>query len=321
VPSNDYKGYNPPKALDGGFVNRFLSFILLLVLLVACVPAPAANNSNESTFPVPNFEHIIMIVFENKGFETVIGNPLMPTYNKLAKEYTLLTDFYAIRHPSLPNYLALIGGDTFGISIDCNDCFIDAPSLPDLIEASGRTWKTYQEDMPEACFLGDYGHYAQKHNPFVYFDPIRTDQSRCEQSIVPLTDLQRDIDMGSLPNFLFITPNLCNDSHDCSLDVTDAWLENLLATLTPALDNTSQSYLVVILFEEAQRPDGLGKLWERGGGHVAVVLYSPLVKKGFEDPTRYNHYSLLKTISAAWGLSYLGHAADNGNVLISAPWK
>src|SRR5215212_11743533 len=227
-----------------------------LILLAACVPStppvtpvptatatltplPTATVTWTPTVtltatpkpPVPNFDHIVVIIFENKEFGTVIGNPDMPTFNQLANDYTLLTEFYAVTHPSLPNYIAMIGGDTFGIKSNCSNCFINAPSLPDLIEASGRTWKTYQEDMPEPCFLGDTDVYVQKHNPFVYFDPIRLNAERCRRSVVPLTDLPVDILSGSLPNFLFIKPNICNDSHDCSLDVTDAWLTTLLAGL------------------------------------------------------------------------------------------
>ena len=329
-------------------MKSFVFSILLLVLLVGCtqIPAPTVTPSpvpsatstatpvpptatlvpspTATTVPsslVPDFQHIVIIMFENKEFGSVIDNPLMPTYNKLAHEYTLLTQYYAIRHPSLPNYIALMGGDTFGIDSNCRDCFVAAPSLPDLIEESGRSWKTYQEDMPEPCFLGDKGDYAQKHNPFVYFDPIRLDRARCEQSVVPLTALQTDIAANSLPNFLFIKPNICNDSHSCKLDITDAWLTNQLATLIPALDATGESYLVVMLFEEGQGNHTCCGLPEPGGGRVAVVLYSPLVKNGFEDPTPYTHYSLLKTISEAWGLQYLGHAADDTNVLITAPWK
>jgi len=231
-------------------MTRFGFCFLLLVLLVACLPStPAVTPSSvptstliptpdsptaTSTSPltptaapqslVPNFEHIVIIMFENKEFGSVIDNPRMPNYNKLAREYTLLTQYYAVTHPSLPNYIALMGGDTFGIDSNCRDCFIDAPSLPDLIEQSGRTWKTYQEDMPEPCFLGDKGDYVQKHNPFVYFDPIRLDRARCERSVVSLTALQTDIETDSLPNFLFIKPNICNDSHDCKLNVSDAWL-------------------------------------------------------------------------------------------------
>ncbi|MFL7868898.1 MAG: alkaline phosphatase family protein, partial [Anaerolineales bacterium] len=185
--------------------------------------APPSTLTPTPTPLVPQFEHIVLILFENKEFGSVIGNPTMPLFNRLARDYTLLTQYYAVRHPSLPNYIALIGGDTFGIHSDCNDCFVDAPSLPDLIEASGRTWKTYQEDMPKPCYLGGTLHYAQKHNPFVYFDPIRLDQERCERSVVPLTDLSADIQAGVLPNFIFITPNLCNDAHDCPLRVADGW--------------------------------------------------------------------------------------------------
>ena len=322
---------------------------MLLVLLVACTPssisptntpmpvpsstftpAPVPPTATFTPLPsptatpeplVPNFDHIVIIMFENKEFGTVIGNPLMANYNRLAREYTLLTQYYAIRHPSLPNYIALIGGDTFGIDTNCNDCFIDAPSLPDLIEASGRTWKTYQEDMPEPCYLGDTNLYVQKHNPFIYFNPIRLDAARCERTIVPLTELQTDIENNALPNFIFITPNLCNDAHDCPLDVADAWLTELLGRLVPALDAKTQSYLFVMLFEEGQGNHSCCGLPLEAGGRVPVVFYSPLVKNGFEDPTPYTHYSLLKTISTAWGLPLLGHAAEDNHVLITAPWK
>jgi hypothetical protein len=323
-------------------------WIAILVLLVACAPlppppvstltpvpsatltvspVPATAASTPSAPPtetpkplVPNFQHIVIIMFENKEFGSAIGNPQMPTYNKLAREYTLLTQYFAIQHPSLPNYIALMGGDTFGIDNNCSSCFINEPSLPDLIEANGRIWKTYQEDMPEPCFLGDKGNYVQKHNPFVYFDPIRLNAERCQRSVVPLTALSMDIAANALPNFMFIKPNICNDSHDCELDVTDAWLTNLLGTLIPALDATGESYVVAMLFEEGQGDHSCCGLPE-GGGRVPVVLYSPLVKNAFEDPTPYTHYSLLKTISEAWGLPYLAHAADETNVLITAPWK
>jgi phosphatidylinositol-3-phosphatase len=329
-------------------MTRFVVWMLLFVLLAACTtsapptriltPVPQAISTLTTVPPtltlpptvtqpptppplIPNFQHIAIIMFENKEFGSVIGNPQMPTYNRLAREYTLLTQYYAIRHPSLPNYIALMGGDTFGIDTNCNDCFIDAPSLPDLIEQSGRTWKTYQEDMPEPCFLGSTNLYAQKHNPFVYFDPIRLNPERCTRSVVPLTQLQTDIAANALPNFMFIKPNICNDSHDCSLDVSDAWLTNLLNTLIPALDATGQSYFVVMLFEEGQGSHTCCGLPEPGGGRVPVVIQSPQAKNGFEDPTPYTHYSLLKTISEAWGLPYLGHAADPNHVLIVEPWQ
>jgi acid phosphatase len=330
------------------FMQRFSLAIFVFVLLTACgsvPPVPTATLVSTPTLVptltltvsptlpatptaastpkhlIPNFDYIVMIVLENKEFGTVIGNSDMPNFNKFANDYTLLTQFYAVRHPSLPNYLAMIGGDTFGITTDCNSCFVSARSLPDLIEASGRTWKAYQEDMPEPCFVGDTARYVQKHDPFIYFDSIRLNPARCNQSVVPLTSLQSDINAGTLPNFIFITPNECNDAHSCPLNTADQWLGNILTQLTPALDQRGPNYLIVLNWDEGQGNHSCCGLPPSAGGRIAVVLMSPLVKNNFQDETPYTHYSLLKTISSAWGLPYLGHAADDNNTLIVAPWK
>ena len=283
--------------------------------------APAATPTPKPLVPV--FEHIVTVVFENKEFGSVVNNPQMSFFNQLAKSYTLLTQFYAVTHPSLPNYLAMIGGDTFNVTFDCTACPQDAPSLPDLIEASGRTWKTYQEDMPSPCFARpESGNYAIKHNPFLYFKPIRLDKVRCLQSVVPFTDLTTDLNANALPNYVFITPNLCNDAHDCPLVIADDWLKALMEQLLPALDAEGGPYLIVITWDEGQGDHSCcGMPEEQGGGRIATILVSPQVKTGFQDKTQYTHYSLLKTIAESWHLSYLGHAADAENVLIVAPWK
>ncbi|MFN8477844.1 MAG: hypothetical protein U0074_08525 [Kouleothrix sp.] len=81
---------------------------------------------------------------------------------------------------NLPNHLALIGGDTFGIASDCTSCFVNKPNLVDQLEANGKSWKAYMESMPNPCFVGDAPPlYRQKHNPFIYFDNIRNDPERC----------------------------------------------------------------------------------------------------------------------------------------------
>jgi phospholipase C len=257
---------------------------------------------------------------ENKEFGTVIGaHKGMPNLNLWATEYTLLTQYYAIRHPSLPNYLALIGGDTFGVDTNCNDCYQNALTLPDLIEVSGRTWKGYFEDMPEACYAGDTDTYVQKHNPFMYFDSIRLNAERCQRSVVPLTQLNADMAANDLPDFALIIPNQCNNSHDCTVDVADTWLDQWV----PPLMHT-QAYaeggLIALAFEEGQGEHTCCGL-TTGGGRVPMILISPWVKRGFQDDTPYTHYSLLKTIAEAWGLPYLGHAADESNVLIVKPWE
>jgi phospholipase C len=246
----------------------------------------------------------------------------MPYFNELANSHTLLTQHYAVAHPSLPNYLALISGETFGVTFDCTKCLYDAPTLPDLIEASGRTWKAYQEDMPSPCFApADAGNYAMKHNPFLYFKSIRTDAERCARSDVPMLQLYSDLAAGSLPDYSFITPNLCNDAHDCSLAVADDWIKALMMVLLPDLDLEGQPYLVIITWDEGQGSHSCCGLPAEAGGRIATILISPQARSGFQDSTPYTHYSLLKTISASWGLAYLGHAADPENVLITAPWK
>jgi phospholipase C len=271
---------------------------------------------------VPEFAHIVTIVFENKEFGTVVGNGRMPYFNQLATSHTLLTQHFAVAHPSLPNYLALISGDTFGLDFNCVECLYDAVTLPDLIEESGRSWKTYQEDMPAACYEGsDYGPYAMKHNPFMYFESIRLDAERCARSVVPFTQLYADIAANDLPSYAFITPNLCNSAHDCGLDVADEWLQSLMLVLLPALDASRGSYLVIVTWDEGQGDHSCCDLPEKAGGRIATILVSPDARSGYQDGTPYTHYSILKTVAAAWRLPYLGHAQAEANPLIITPWR
>ncbi len=288
------------------------------------VPVVVTPTFDQTPIPlplVPNFSHIVMIIFENKEFSSVIGSGKMSYFNLLAGSYTLLTSHYATTHPSLPNYISFIGGDTFGITSNCEDCFINAPSLPDLIEKSGRTWKTYQDDMPDPCFAGSTLRYVQKHNPFVYFDPIRLDSERCKRSVVPLTQLDADLALNDLPDFIFITPDICYSSHDCGLELADGWLKEQMDKLYPALESSGEPFLIILTWDEGQGDHSCCGLPASAGGRVATVLISPQVKSNFKDDTPYSHYSILKTISEAWGLPYLGHAADVETTLITAPWK
>ena len=118
--------------------------------------------------PVPAFAHVV-IVFENKESTTVLGNRAAPTFNSYGRRYAKLTRYYGVTHPSLPNYLALVSGSTQGITTDC-PVRVDAKSLADTLEASGRTWKAYAEGLPAPGFLGAFnGRYAKKHNPLAYF--------------------------------------------------------------------------------------------------------------------------------------------------------
>lgn len=277
---------------------------------------PQSNDRGE----VPDFEHVVLIVLENQDYESVIGSDHMPQLNRLAQQNVLLSNYFAVEHPSLPNYIALVSGDTQDITSDCSHCFVDQPNLADLLEASGRTWKAYEEDMPSPCFVGDAGGYVQKHDPFIYFDSIRLNADRCQRSIVPMTQLDHDLASNQFPNFAFVMPNLCHSAHDCSLETADSWVNDMVKKLQ-ASPGFGQNTLIAITFDEGDKHNTSTCCGVRdGGGKVATVLISPHARHGFVDGTAYSHYALLKTLLVAWGLPDLGQTRSRQTQPILSPW-
>ncbi len=307
--------------------------ICLLAAICLCMAACTSTTSASSNIKraastlvpvaheVPRFDHIVLILLENRSFNAVMGSSsAMPHLKALAQQNVLLSDYFAVSHPSLPNYIALVSGSTDNIKSDCTHCFVNQPNLADWLDASGHTWKTYQEDMPSPCFVGNAQPYYQKHNPFIYFDSIRLNASRCDRSIVPMTNLDRDLASNQLPNFSLIMPNYCNSGHSCPAATADDWVANMVNKLqtSPALGKKS---LIIVTFDEGSESStatccGLS----RTGGQVATFLISPLAKHAFQDPTPYSHYSLLKTILMAWKLPELGQAGPAPTQPIVAPW-
>jgi hypothetical protein len=296
-----------------------LGWAVISGIAAGCSASPPLALPSAQAGAIPKLSHVLIVIIENKEFGEVVGNRRMPNFNRWADQYALLTRYHAITHPSLPNYLALVSGDFFGIQSDCVDCFVDAPSLPDLLEASGRSWKAYVEGLPAAGFLGSFsGRYAMKHNPFVYFKAIRKEPDRLTRSVVPLAQLAQDLDKNALPDYAFIVPDMCNSAHDCGVEVTDAWLGGVVGSIlkSSAFDASS---LLVLTFDEGTTDRGCCGLAK--GGRIATVLISPLVKPGYQDAAPYSHYSLLKTILKSWGLGDLGHTADQNVSLIIDPWR
>ncbi|MFL5802915.1 MAG: alkaline phosphatase family protein [Roseiflexaceae bacterium] len=284
--------------------------ILLLSFGFGALRASATHPTGQSArgaraAPLPAFKHIFVIVLENKEYEQVIGSDRAPYINSLAQQFGLATNFYGTTHPSLPNYLALTGGDTFGIASDCTDCTVAAPNLVDQLEAAGKSWKAYMEAMPSPCFVGDDGElYRQKHNPFIYYDDVRTDPARCNK-IVPFTQFAADLQNNRVPDFVWITPNMCNDAHDCPIDASDAWVQTWVPQIlaSPAWKDNG---VLFITFDEGK--GGAGCCQGAVGGRIATLVISPLVRPGFRSDVPYTHYSLLRTIEAAWGFPLLGRA-------------
>ncbi len=247
--------------------------------------------------------HIVVLVMENKDYSSVIGSPDAPYTNSLARRYTLLTHMYAITHPSLPNYLALIGGSTFGRTSDCTDCFVGAYNLVDQLERVGIGWKAYMQDLPHPCFTGvQYRNYVRRHDPFMYFDDIRRDAQRCRR-IVPLARLARDLQARRLPPFAFVTPGLCADTHDCPVSTGDRFLARWVPRILSGLGHNG---VLVVTYDEGEGDTGCCRLAR--GGRIATVIAGPGAPRHTRVATRLDHFSLLRFIEDNWGLGRLGAA-------------
>ena len=264
---------------------------LLVGAALASVPAASAGAK------VPAFDHVVVLVFENREASSVLGVRTAPTFNAYARRYANLTRYYAVTHPSLPNYLALVSGSTQGITSNCTSCVVDTKSLADTVEASGRTWKTYAEGLPSPGYLGPFrGRYAKKHNPFAYFRSVAANPARRRQ-IVPLPQLSADLEAGSLPNFSLVVPDLCNSMHDCAVSVGDAWLRRQAGRLLN-LPNT----VVFVIFDEGSTSRG-------GGGLTAALALGTAARPGAQYTQVTGHYGLLRTIEEAWSLPFHGRSS------------
>ena len=271
----------------------------------AATPLPTPTPIGSGT--LPNFSHVFLIVMENEESTGIMGNSAAAYINALAGGHGLATEYFAVSHPSLPNYLALTAGSTFGIASDCTGCYVNAMNIADQVESSGRSWKAYMESMPSSCYVGDAYPYMQKHNPFIYYNDIRTNAARCAEHVVPFTQLSTDLTNGTVPNFAWITPNMCNDMHDCSIATGDAWLAKVVPGIL-----ASSAYLnggaLLITWDEGE--SSAGCCGNATGGQVATLVIAPNGIAGLRSTIAETHYSLLRTVEDAWGLSPLGRAAS-----------
>jgi len=233
---------------------------------------------------------------ENASYDEIVGNPSARFLNQLAAECGLATNYSAITHPSLPNYLAATSGSDWGVADDNPPAAhpLAHQSIFSQVAAAGLTWRSYDESMPTRCALSSSGRYAVKHNPAAYYTGIRR---ACARWDVPLSELRLD----RLPSFAFVTPNLCDDMHDCSVSTGDAWLKRRVTRLLGSSAYASGTTALFITFDEG------------GGGsnRVATIVVSPTTPPGTKARTAFDHYSLLKTTEQLLGIStYLGHAND-----------
>lgn len=283
--------------------------IALACVLVACGAAPAAvappspaasvveraslvPRSQPSAVATPAatpkpLPHVFVIVMENTGLARALRAAPIAA---LASRYAVATNYHAVARPSLPNYLAMTSGTTWGIA-DNGYHPLPSEDIGTQLTRAGVSWRAYMEGMTSGCMSSPYP-YALKHNPFAYYG------GACPENVVDLGALDADL-AGATPNFVFITPGLCHDGHDCAIAEAGAWLDRLVTKIvsSPAWKDRGSLFIV----------------WDEGDGGDANLV--PLIVANASLAARqidgaYDHYSLLATFEDLFGLPRLGAAAN-----------
>lgn len=316
---------------------------LSLGLAGAAIFSAAAFAESEDHNHPWQFDRVFVITMENHGFDEVIGQAdptnsnslLTPFTTQLAQTYGLATYSFGATHPSLPNYLAEVAGDFFGIQSDTASCFapdhgitcvsgLIAPNIVDQLEQKHISWEALEESMPTVGFLGSVfidptsggTLYAQKHNPFVYFSSVATNPNLLSK-IKPfdLAAFQTELNNPHMmPRFVYIVPNQCNDQHStkgCTDDVAnlklgDNFLKNTVTAIQHSPSFTDRS-AIFVTWDENDFSGNLGCCGIPGGGHIATIV---ITKHGrpIKSAVPVTHYSMLRTIEEGFGLPLLANA-------------
>jgi acid phosphatase len=282
----------------------------------------SGNNGSGSGGSTGNsIQHVVIVVFENQNYSDVVGSSSMPYWNSLASAGSLATQFYADVHPSIGNYLIMTAGQdpTLGSSDPDNwSGTITDENVASVLTAAGKTWKVYAQSLPSTGYTGgDQYPYVKHHNPFAYFDSVRSDPKQ-SANIVDLSQFTSEVSTGSLPNYSFVVPDDQHNGHDCPsgnsgcplsdrLSAIDDFLKN---DIGPLLDNSAlmANTVVVITFDESATDA------TNGGGHIPVIVAGGPVKAGFQSNTTYQLQSLLR-----FSLQSLGQSTYPGMSKVAAP--
>jgi hypothetical protein len=239
---------------------------------------------------------LLVFVVENHSLTEMRSQ--MPWTYRLGEHYGYAIDFQALTHPSLPNYLAIAGGSTFGVTDDDDPSAhqISGPSVFGEALAHGRTARVYVDAMPAPCTLTNVGEYAVRHNPWTYFVDERAE---CQANDLPLGSFAGDVRSGHLPDAGMVVPDVCHDAHDCSLATADAWMQQEVGLAMSGPDFRSGRLAIVVTADE---DDG------SQGNVVLTILVHPTVR-GVVASIPLSHLSLSRLYSEVLGLSPLRDAA------------
>jgi len=272
-----------------------------------------------------NFDYLVTIIMENHNLCEIYahcgGTGVYMT--ALADAYSIsLQDSYCNVNPSLPNYLCLSGGTDFGCagydgdpnSNNCTNSAWNSENIIDRIVGGGLTWKAYMEGMPSNCYGSDSGNYAVRHNPFVYYSDIANNATRCNQ-VVPAgtagSALVSDLaSTSTASNYMWFTPDTCNDMHDCDVPTGDAYLSVLVPLILASNVFLTERAALLLTFDEGY------------GEPIYTVWAGPVVKTAYTSSTAYDHFSVLSTIESNWNLPPLtsnDQNAPNMNEFFTTP--
>jgi phospholipase C len=303
--------------------------------------ATATDNRSD----LKNFQHVFVIMMENTGYATLIGNSNAPWINSAASSVGVATNYFGVSHPSQPNYVAATSGALNGVFND-NDITINVPNIVDQVEGSGRTWKAYMQSMSLCATKLDHACgnqlYERKHNPFVSYQDVQSSASRMA-NIVDFSQLDADLASGAVANYVWISPDQCNDMHGRAAPASDPCnfgdVPGLISTGDSFLSSTvgkivaspawNGNSVIFVTWDESDftgsGDSGFGDDTgccdspviggvTHGGGHVLTLVISHSDHTARTSSAAYNHYSMLATIQQGWHLGCLAFTCDSANV-------
>lgn len=274
-------------------IKKLLLNAICLLFLQATVSAVYANPDSKIKHQAwSNIKHVVIIVFENTSSAAAKNQPY---FKSLMSRGAFLSQYYAITHPSQPNYLALVGASTFKVTDDAN-YDINAKHIGNLLETKGYTWKSYAEAYPGDCYLGAIKDtYYRKHEPFMSFINVSTDPKECK-NILPGKQFFADLAANQLPTYSLYVPDINNDGHDKGVAFSDKWLSNTFGAIFND-PKVMKDTLFILTFDEDDWSDN---------NKVYTVFLGAAVKEGANSSSKYNHYSTVRTIEDIFGLESLG---------------
>jgi len=300
--------------------SRIIRLVLLMAVLVASQTigfeaAGILQTVNATVSSTAPFQYIVTILMENNGLCDVTSSLVSgcgsasipaPYTTSLAQSYGFNTHYTGVGHPSEPNYVALFGGSTFGYTADGYCCFqLNSPNLVDRLEAAGLTWKAFAEDSSGSGTCGFMPPRSGDHYPFIDFSDMKT-SARCANMLATTSPLDLEfvatLNGATLPNYVWLTPNDCDNMHSCSVATGDAYLATLVPLILSSRMFTTQNAALFIVFDEGNDfcPTG-----NSSSDCVVAEWSGPAVKKAYSSTTSYNHYSYLSTLEAEWNLASL----------------